>query len=117
MRQITRALRDTHRLRNGTPDDFSIRDESALIEAQRKISDVFRLLMPAISAVSLAAGGVGILTIMLLGIRERAAEIGLRRAESNSKRKSDRSAAKSTNFRRKENVQASAALLPPCRSV
>lgn len=69
-----------HRLGGSAENDFTIRDESALLRSESQVSESLRLLLPAVAAVTLAIGGIGIVAVMLLAIRERAAEIGLRRA-------------------------------------
>jgi putative ABC transport system permease protein len=77
---LVRLLRREHRLRPNEPNDFSIRDEAAVIAAQNQVSDAFKLLLPAVALVSITAGAIGIMTVMSMAIRERASEIGLRRA-------------------------------------
>ena len=48
--------------------------------AHQEIGDTFTTLVGGIAAVSLLVGGVGILAIMLISVRERTREIGLRLA-------------------------------------
>ena len=45
-----------------------------------------RLLLPAVSAMTLLIGGIGVVGVMLLAVRERSAEIGVRRAAGASRR-------------------------------
>jgi putative ABC transport system permease protein len=47
---------------------------------ERESTDSFTLLTAGIAAIAFLVGGVGILAIMLLAIKERTHEIGLRRA-------------------------------------
>jgi putative ABC transport system permease protein len=80
-RQIKEVLRDRHRLsRQQKPDDFTIQSQTDILDAHRETSDTFTLLIGSIAGVSLLVGGIGILAIMLIAIRERTHEIGLRRA-------------------------------------
>jgi len=79
--QITELLRERHRLdRRNTPDDFTIQNQADVIEAHRETTDTFTLLIGSIAGISLLVGGIGILAVMLIAIRERTNEIGLRMA-------------------------------------
>jgi putative ABC transport system permease protein len=78
--EIRDILRERHHLKNGQADDFTIQNQTAILEMQRESSKTFTFLIGSIAAVSLLVGGVGILAVMLISIRERVKEIGLRRA-------------------------------------
>ena len=78
--EIRAVLRAAHHLRPGKADDFTIQNQAAVIEAQRESSQTFTLLIGGIAAVSLLVGGIGILAVMLISVRERTREIGLRMA-------------------------------------
>ncbi len=79
--QVRWLLGDRHRLdRTGAPDDFEIQTQVELLAAHREIGDTFTTLVAGIGAVSLVVGGVGILAIMLMSVKERTREIGLRLA-------------------------------------
>jgi putative ABC transport system permease protein len=79
--QVQRLLRQRHRLdRLDKPDDFTIQNQTDLIEAQEETSNTFTTLTASIAGISLLVGGIGILAVMLLAIRERTREIGLRMA-------------------------------------
>ena len=81
MAEITQLLRERHRLNHGDePNDFTIQSQTDLIEAQEETSDTFTTLTAGIAGISLIVGGIGILAVMLLSIRERRPEIGLRMA-------------------------------------
>ncbi|MDQ7784825.1 MAG: ABC transporter permease [Desulfomonilaceae bacterium] len=84
--QIGRLLRERHRLRGGQEDDFTIRNQADVIEAESAIARTFSLLVSGIALISLLIGGVGILGVMLLSVRERVEEIGIRRAVGARKR-------------------------------
>jgi putative ABC transport system permease protein len=51
-----------------------------ILRAEQETSETFTMLLGGIAAISLLVGGVGILAIMLISIKERTKEIGLRRA-------------------------------------
>ena len=78
--EIRSLLRERHRLREGKEDDFTIQNQADVIEAQSSVARTFSLLVASIAIISLIIGGVGILGVMLLSIRERVSEIGIRRA-------------------------------------
>ncbi len=78
---VKELLRQRHRLNTGDkPDDFTIQSQVDLIEAQEETSNTFTTLTASIAGISLIVGGIGILAVMLLSIRERRREIGLRMA-------------------------------------
>ncbi len=79
--EIKELLRDRHRLeRLSKPDDFTIQSQADVLETEKETSDTFTLLIVGIAAISLFVGGIGILAIMLMSIKERTNEIGLRMA-------------------------------------
>jgi len=73
-------LRRRHRLKTGGADDFTIHNQQALIRTQQETQAAFRNLTIGVASLSLAVGGVGILAVMLMSVKERIREIGLRRA-------------------------------------
>ncbi|MCP5104861.1 MAG: FtsX-like permease family protein [bacterium] len=79
--EIRELLRERHRLeRRAKPDDFTILDLETAREAERETTGSFTLLITGIAGISLLVGGIGILAFMLLSIKERTNEIGLRMA-------------------------------------
>lgn len=78
--EIRDILRETHHLRKGKRDDFTVRNQATVVKAQRENSRTFTFLISSIAAVSLLVGGIGILAVMLISIRERIKEIGIRMA-------------------------------------
>jgi putative ABC transport system permease protein len=77
--EIRELLRTRHRLR-GKPDDFTIQNQETLLATEREASQSMTFLIGSVAGISLLVGGVGILAVMLISIRERRGEIGLRRA-------------------------------------
>ena len=85
--QIREVLRERHRLnRRDKPDDFTIQNQTELLETQRETTGTFTALITSIASISLLVGGIGILAIMLIAIRERTNEIGLRMAVGASRK-------------------------------
>jgi putative ABC transport system permease protein len=80
-RQITGLLRNRHRLTaRHQPDDFSVMNQATVQAAAMKTGDSFTTLIAGMAVISLMVGGIGIMAVMLLTVRERTAEIGLRMA-------------------------------------
>jgi putative ABC transport system permease protein len=78
--QIESLLRERHRIRPGTDDDFSVRTQSDVADLLTSTQRVMTLLLGSIASVSLLVGGIGIMNIMLVSVTERTREIGLRMA-------------------------------------
>ncbi len=77
---ITSLLRERHRLRPGTDDDFFIRTQADIEDLADQTQSVMTLLLGGIASVSLLVGGIGIMNIMLVSVTERTREIGVRMA-------------------------------------
>lgn len=73
-------LRQRHGLQPGQPDDFSLLTARDTIQLQQQALDLVSVLGLISSSVSFAVGGLGILSIMILLVRARRLEIGVRRA-------------------------------------
>lgn len=85
--QIRDVLREQHRLKKkNKPDDFTIQTQVELLEIQKETTSTFTALIVSTAGVSLLIGGIGILAIMLIVIKERNREIGLRMAVGASKK-------------------------------
>ncbi|MEK6602765.1 MAG: ABC transporter permease [Candidatus Binatota bacterium] len=78
--QITLLLRQRHKIRPGSDDDFNIRNLSDIAEAASNSATVMAVLLGSIASVSLLVGGIGIMNIMLVSVTERTREIGIRMA-------------------------------------
>jgi putative ABC transport system permease protein len=78
--EITTVLREEHSLAVEVNDDFSILDQAQLLETASSIAGTLALLLGGIASISLVVGGIGIMNIMLVSVRERTREIGIRKA-------------------------------------
>jgi putative ABC transport system permease protein len=77
---ITSLLRTRHGIATTASDDFSIFDQAQLLSTATSISGTLTLLLGGIASISLLVGGIGIMNIMLVSVRERTREIGIRKA-------------------------------------
>ena len=73
-------LRQRHHLAPSEEDDFSLRNMQEIFAAQAASSRILSIMLAAVASVSLIVGGIGIMNIMLVSVRERTREIGLRQA-------------------------------------
>lgn len=78
--QITALLRQRHKLKDDTADDFQIMDMKQVMETMTTVTGYLKLLLIAIAAVSLLVGAIGIMNMMLVSVAERTREIGIRKA-------------------------------------
>ena len=76
--EIKRIMRESHKLDKGEEDDFSVKDQSDIVEAATETSRVLTYLLASVAGVSLIVGGIGIMNIMLVSVTERTREIGIR---------------------------------------
>ncbi|MFK3721607.1 MacB family efflux pump subunit [Pseudomonas fulva] len=73
---IDHLLRQRHQGRH----DFELTNDAALIQAEARTQNSLSLMLGAIAAISLLVGGIGVMNIMLMTVRERTREIGIRMA-------------------------------------
>jgi putative ABC transport system permease protein len=76
---LTLLLQQRHGT-NGTNDDFTITSQSQLLSTFSSITGLLTVLLGGIASISLLVGGIGIMNIMLVSVRERTREIGIRKA-------------------------------------
>ena len=78
--RISALLRQRHDLAATDDDDFQVFDQTQLLAAASTITGTLTLLLGGIASISLVVGGIGIMNIMLVSVRERTREIGIRKA-------------------------------------
>ena len=77
---LRRLLRFRHQISEGEPDDFTIWDLQAMMQAAHQSSQIFNQFLLIAASVSLIVGGIGIMNIMLVAMTERRKEIGIKMA-------------------------------------
>ena len=78
--EITALLEQRHGISSSGSDDFTITTQAQLLGTVSSVSDVLTFLLAGIASISLLVGGIGIMNIMLVSVRERTREIGIRKA-------------------------------------
>ena len=78
--QVTEILRTQHKLGDDDNDDFTVRSMEELISTFSSTSEMLTILLVAVAGISLLIGGIGIMNIMYVSVKERTKEIGLRMA-------------------------------------
>lgn len=78
--QIDATLRSRYSLGPNDDAQFSVTNQSSLLSTFQTVQSTLTLLLGGIASISLIVGGIGIMNIMLVSVRERTNEIGIRRA-------------------------------------
>lgn len=76
--QIVNLLRLRHKIVD--EDDFTVRNQKDALQLIGNVTGALTVMLAAIAGISLLVGGIGIMNIMLVSVRERTQEIGLRKA-------------------------------------
>ena len=80
MDDIRELLRFRHSLYKGTADDFTVRDQAAMLSTMSRTQKSLARFLTGTAVLTLALASVGLLAVSLLSVREREGEIGLRLA-------------------------------------
>ena len=86
VKEVKEILRIEHKLPSFKDDDFTIRNQLELIKTKEETARIFTMLIAGVAAISLLVAGIGILAVMMISVRERTLEIGIRRAVGAKKR-------------------------------
>lgn len=74
------AIRELLIARHDYQEDFTITDQTSMLSTFDKIFTALRVMLVGIASISLLVGGIGIMNIMLVSVRERTREVGIRKA-------------------------------------
>jgi putative ABC transport system permease protein len=78
-KEIESVLRDRHRLNvRNKKNDFTLNNQLNAIKTQKESIETFNWLIIGVACISLLVGGIGVLAVMLLSVKDRTGEIGLR---------------------------------------
>jgi putative ABC transport system permease protein len=77
---IAARLRASRRIRSGKDDDFSITTPDDWANFANGFVNTLIIVFGVVAVIALAVGGIGVMNIMLVNVRERTREIGLRKA-------------------------------------
>lgn len=83
---VKSIMRSRHNLTGNEKDDFATMSPKDAMQLQRQALDLMTTLGNISSIISFAVGGLGILSIMILVVRARRVEIGVRRAVGGRRR-------------------------------
>jgi putative ABC transport system permease protein len=78
--EITTLLQERHEIGADESNDFSVADQTQLLSTATSVYTLLTVLLAGVASISLIVGGIGIMNIMLVSVRERTREIGIRKA-------------------------------------
>ncbi len=78
--EISNLLRTRRRVGFGKSNDFAIFTQDTLLDLYNQLTGAAYLVMIVISSIGVLVGGIGVMNIMLVSVKERTREIGIRKA-------------------------------------
>jgi putative ABC transport system permease protein len=80
IQQVTDFLRQRRKVPYGKPNDFAVFTQDTMLDLYNQLTGAAFLVMIVISSIGLMVGGIGVMNIMLVSVKERTREIGIRKA-------------------------------------
>ncbi|PIR66976.1 MAG: multidrug ABC transporter substrate-binding protein [Parcubacteria group bacterium CG10_big_fil_rev_8_21_14_0_10_36_14] len=77
---VTNLLLKRHGISDPLSADFSIMNQTDIMNTMSSVTGTLTMLLGAIASISLLVGGIGIMNMMLTTVTERTREIGLRKS-------------------------------------
>jgi putative ABC transport system permease protein len=77
---IAAKLRASRRIRSGADDDFEITTPDDWADFANNFVNTLIIVFGVVAVIALLVGGIGVMNIMLVSVKERTREIGLRKA-------------------------------------
>jgi putative ABC transport system permease protein len=84
--EIEALMRLRHRLTPGKENDFHISTQDMAVQFTRQVTGPLTLVGVILASIGLMVGGIGVITIMLVSVKERTREIGIRMAVGGRRR-------------------------------
>jgi putative ABC transport system permease protein len=78
--EVTNTLLHQHNIINPALADFTVQTQQDLVASAEQLGTVMQWMLGAVAVIALVTGGIGIMSLMLATVGERAYEIGVRRA-------------------------------------
>jgi len=78
--EVVGIMRRLRSVPPGSADDFSVNRTEQLADTYRQLTSALYGVAVGVGLITLLVGGIGIMNIMLVSVRERTREIGIRRA-------------------------------------